>query len=84
MTKTIDALKEKALAVLKSGKKLKVHDCSLCNYPCGFIWFGDQLCYDSGCLCVNYIKYTSVPEFELMFYLRQEVVLKRWGLNAEN
>lgn len=28
-----------------------VHNCSMCMYPCGFIFVGDQVKYDSGCDC---------------------------------
>jgi hypothetical protein len=31
-----------------------VHDCSICGYPCGYQFSGDDVYYDSGCWCVSY------------------------------
>ena len=32
-----------------------IHDCSLCHYPCGYIFNKDgNVFYDSGCDCVAY------------------------------
>lgn len=33
-----------------------IHRCSICNYPCGYVFSPDyeKVGYDSGCDCVNY------------------------------
>lgn len=31
-----------------------IHNCSICGYPCGYLFHDDQVFYDSGCDCVNY------------------------------
>ena len=34
--------------------KLIAHNCSICNYPCGFFWDeNNNLVYDSGCFCTK-------------------------------
>jgi hypothetical protein len=35
-----------------SGEKLVIHRCTLCGYPCGYLFRQDELFYDSGCACV--------------------------------
>ena len=30
-----------------------VHNCSMCEYPCSYVFDDDQVHYDSGCDCVN-------------------------------
>ena len=47
-----DQVKE-AVSVAKR-KFWKLHNCSMCNYPCGY-HFGDDgsVTYDSGCYCVT-------------------------------
>src|SRR5947209_3362536 len=30
-------------------KKWSIHDCGFCNWPCGFLFDGDQVRYDNGC-----------------------------------
>ena len=32
----------------------QIHDCSICDYPCGYLFRGDEVFYDSGCDCVTY------------------------------
>lgn len=48
--------------------KWPVHDCSICGYPCGYIFQEGLVGYDSGCDCVNYTNiqlrsYEDVAEF---------------------
>lgn len=31
----------------------RMHECSICGYPCGFVFQGDVVKYDSGCNCVS-------------------------------
>lgn len=52
-------------AVEKAQRKFwKVHDCSMCGYPCGYR-FGDAgaVAYDSGCYCVNYCPNIQPRDF---------------------
>lgn len=50
-------------------KKFIVHTCSLCDYPCGFIWVEGELFYDSGCHCLKYKVLEPVKEFELFRFI---------------
>jgi hypothetical protein len=50
---TAEAVKEH----IKSNgtKRWKLHNCSMCGYPCGYIFSDDgSVDYDSGCDCVSY------------------------------
>lgn len=29
------------------------YDCSICDYPCGYLFVGDDVGYDSGCDCTG-------------------------------
>ncbi len=31
-----------------------IHHCSMCDYPCGYLFNGDKVEYDAGCGCVTY------------------------------
>ena len=31
-----------------------MHTCSMCRYPCAFLFSGDTVRYDAGCDCVKY------------------------------
>lgn len=44
----------KKQAVKLNITKWPMHDCSICGYPCGYLFRGDEVFYDSGCDCVNY------------------------------
>lgn len=44
----------KQAATEKNIQKWVIHHCSMCSYPCGYIFRGDQVFYDSGCDCVTY------------------------------
>lgn len=33
--------------------KWQIHACSLCGYPCSFLFRGDEVFYDAGCDCVT-------------------------------
>lgn len=35
----------------KNIKKWSIHECSFCDYPCGFIFREGNVFYDSGCNC---------------------------------
>ncbi len=54
MNKTGKDFKQAALKLKL--KKWEVHRCTLCNYPCGYIFSPDyeHVSYDSGCNCVGY------------------------------
>lgn len=28
-----------------------IHNCSICEYPCGYVFKDDQVFYDNGCYC---------------------------------
>lgn len=34
-------------------KRWTIHNCSLCGYPCGFLFRGDKVFFDCGCYCVT-------------------------------
>ena len=36
-----------------NNKKVVIHHCSQCEYPCGFYWIDNQLYFDSGCFCLE-------------------------------
>lgn len=66
-------LKEKFIDKLKkTGTKYTLHNCSMCNYPCGWFMRGEKLYYDSGCNCVNYNNTQQVDNSELDFYFNPE------------
>lgn len=33
-------------------KEWRIHNCSMCGYPCGYLINGDVVYYDAGCDCV--------------------------------
>lgn len=35
-------------------RKMFVHNCSFCGYPCGYLVRDGKVYYDSGCDCVTY------------------------------
>lgn len=41
-------------AEIKGIKRWLIHDCSLCNYKCGFVFREEAVFYDGGCHCVNF------------------------------
>ena len=47
--KSIEEFKEQAKK--KNITRWVIHECSMCNYPCGFIIRGDVVFYDNGCSC---------------------------------
>lgn len=61
-------LKDKFIDKLKSGKRYKVHNCSMCEYPCSFFIEQDKLFYDSGCDCVRYTNIQERSFDDLDFY----------------
>ena len=52
MLKTVEQLKEQAKK--NDITRWRVHDCSMCGYPCSFIIDGEKVSYASGCECVSY------------------------------
>jgi len=60
----------------------KVHDCSICGYGCGYIFFNEgwpEVVYDSGCDCTRrYIKEKSTWDSVSTYYnmQRNENVIK--------
>ena len=48
--KTIQDFQQKAKE--KDIKKVPVHNCSMCDYLCGYIIRGEEVFYDNGCGCV--------------------------------
>ena len=45
----------KLAAIKKNHKKWVIYDCSICSYPCGYIFDDhfERVRYDSGCYCTN-------------------------------
>lgn len=35
-------------------ERVTIHNCTFCDYECGFIFTEGKVFYDSGCYCVNY------------------------------
>lgn len=58
-------------AIKKAGK-YTLHNCSMCNYPCGWLFENDVLYFDSGCDCTRSSNYTLTDDGELMYYLTPE------------
>jgi len=56
----------------KDKEKYIVHNCSMCNYPCGFIYINDILYYDSGCHCIKKRYIDKRNESEFMSYFIKE------------
>ena len=64
------------------------HNCSMCDYACGFIFFENQVEYDSGCDCVSYsgIRPSSWDEVAEMYNAQKhpDVIKKMdafWGFS---
>lgn len=49
----MDALIAKLKEEYKDGKKLVIHNCSMCGYGCGYTWdaVSKGWFYDTGCYC---------------------------------
>ena len=48
-------------------KVWQIHDCSMCRYPCGFIFEDGDVGYDSGCDCtggspIQYREWSDVAD----------------------
>lgn len=57
-----DKVKEAVTAAKR--KFWKVSDCSMCGYPCGYIFRDDGAVeYDSGCYCVTYCPNITPRDF---------------------
>jgi len=65
-------LKDKIIERLKLGKKLPIHNCSFCNYECGFYSDGKALYYDNGCYCGGSGEHRPKSWDDLDFYLQQK------------
>lgn len=48
----------------KLNKKLTCHHCSICNYPCGYVFINDKPYYDSGCNCLKDWSQSLEPRTE--------------------
>lgn len=46
-----EAKEFKEQATKNNIKEWRIHDCSICGYPCGYIFEEDRVLYDSGCDC---------------------------------
>jgi hypothetical protein len=51
--------------------KLVVHNCSFCDYDCGYFAEGQYVFYDSGCDCVKYSGIRQVTYMEILSYSSQ-------------
>lgn len=68
-----------------------IHNCSLCGYECGFLFWHDagEVVYDAGCHCVKYsmIYIRSWEDIVVQYNLnidRSEIIEKYnqwWGFN---
>lgn len=59
---TIDDFKK---SVAENGiTRWNVHNCSMCNYTCGFIFNEGNVFYDSGCDCVIYKMTYALASWE--------------------
>lgn len=75
----MDELTEKLKAKYKDGNTLVLHNCSMCNYPCGFSWFNGQLAYDTGCDCTYGAGgFQPREDSELDFYLNNPRWLEKF------
>lgn len=61
---------EQFKSAIKKNNYFHIRNCSICGYPCGFLYDGEQLCYDSGCDCTGRYVITPRNEDELLFYFR--------------
>jgi hypothetical protein len=52
MIKSPEELKEQATKI--GLHRWRVHNCSMCGYPCGYEIHDNEVFYDSGCDCVSY------------------------------
>lgn len=52
--KTPDDFREQAIKERIS--EWRIHDCGMCKYKCGFLFFPEvyEVMYDKGCNCVSY------------------------------
>lgn len=91
------AIDFKNAAIRKEIKRWDIHNCSMCNYACGYVIDNDRVFYDSGCDCTYRGQNLSPRSFEDIadHYNMQsnETVIQRmnefWGFsdnenNAEN
>ena len=71
MIRTKEELKSQASQ--RGLKKWIIHNCSMCGYPCGFIFRDDGVLYDSGCGCADYIdtRQSSWEEVEQTYNRNQ-------------
>lgn len=56
--------------ILTTGKtRFQVHNCSMCEYPCGYIILKGQVYYDSGCHCVMHANDYQVRDWDDIYNL---------------
>jgi hypothetical protein len=50
-----DITSDEVRAITKESRLLflGIHNCSMCNYPCGYVIDGDVVSYDAGCDCTG-------------------------------
>jgi len=65
---------EQALQIIKdhwANKKFVIHNCSICEYPCGFIFREGLIFYDSGCYCIDEKMVEERNDEFFLHYLRK-------------
>ena len=65
----------------KAAQELKIsrwtiHNCSMCGYPCGYIFRGDSVSYDCGCDCVAYTNIIQSSWEEVADFYNYTFILK--------
>lgn len=68
-----------------------IHDCSICGYPCGYVFENGHVRYDSSCDCVKYgssIKYRTYQEIADHYNMEDHVdcikeMNKYWGFSDD-
>ena len=80
-----EELLEAAIYRMKNGERLPLNRCNFCGFVCCYFTKGDRLYYDSACDCGEYISnpYRRISYHrveDLLFYVDQESIQKRWHL----
>ena len=77
--KVMEQLRERLKEKFAEGKKLPIHNCTMCGYECGFSWLDGQLHYDTGCHCTGMSGgFEPREESALDFYLEKESWVKEF------
>lgn len=60
----------------RGARNLKVHNCSMCGYPCGYLFGADDdlppVVYDSGCDCTRGYSYCPSSYEDVAALLRMQ------------